>query len=156
MIPARGASARPQGPGGRLSMALRVSVARAADARLVNARSSLDWFSQTHSIANSGVRSSSKAFAVRSQNRRAVVSSSTGGASPLSSASFELIWSRTRDEARRGCCVAGGAGARLCLYSGHDFTVFPLMLCLVPGWGGCGDVNSTLRAKQGRADSETV
>ena len=31
--------------------------------------------------------------------------------------------------------VAGGAGAKLCLYSGHDFTVFPLMLCLVPGWG---------------------
>ena len=91
-------------------MACRVSVARAADARLVKDWSSLDWFSQTHSMASSGVRSSSKAFAVLSQNRRAVVSSSTGGASPLSSASFELIWSRTRDEARRGCAGSGAGG----------------------------------------------
>ena len=46
-----------------------------------------------------------------------------------------MVLHRREQLARIEAMVAGGAGARLCLYSGHDFTVFPLMLCLVPGWG---------------------
>ena len=46
-----------------------------------------------------------------------------------------MVPHRREQLARIEAMVAGGAGARLCLYSGHDFTVFPLMLCLVPGWG---------------------
>ena len=54
---------------------------------------------------------------------------------PLRATTEEGVAQLEGQLARIEAMVAGGAGARLCLYSGHDFTVFPLMLCLVPGWG---------------------
>ena len=42
---------------------------------------------------------------------------------------------RLRAAADEGPESSPHAGRKLCLFSAHDSTVFPLMMCLLPGWG---------------------